>query len=54
MERYGIKGYDVLLTGDKKIPIDDPEEKKVKEVSELRLINKTTYNELILSQEKAV
>ena len=36
MARSGIKGFDVLLTGDKKIPSDDSEKTKVKGFSELK------------------
>ena len=27
IKKYGIKGYDVLLTGDNKLPVDDREKK---------------------------
>ena len=51
ISRSRIKGYNVLLTGDKKIQEDDVDETEVKGGSELKLFNKTAYNELILSQE---
>ena len=51
-ERAEIKGCDVLLTGDKKILADDTDEKKG--VSDLKLLNKTAYNELIPAQEETV
>ena len=55
MARAGIKGYNILLTGDMKILIDDSEATKGKGVtSKLKLLNKTSYNELILSQEETV
>ena len=44
----GIKGFNVFLTVDKKIPADVEDETKIEEVSKLRLLNKTSYNELIL------
>ena len=47
MTRAGFKGYYVLLTGDKKTP-EDGAEKKI--VSDLKLLKKTAYNDLKLSQ----
>ena len=44
MARSGIKGYNVLLTGDTKNLEDKTKEK---EVSDLKFLNKTAYNELI-------
>ena len=49
MARSVIRGYDVLLIGDKKILADDAGETKVKGFYYLRLINKIAYNEMILS-----
>ena len=46
-----IKGHDVLLTIDKKIPTDNSENTKVEGIFESKLFNKTSYNELILAQE---
>ena len=54
MARYGIKGYDLLLPGDKIALSDDTYETKVKRVSELKLLNKTAYNELRLEKEDTV
>ena len=51
MARYGIKGYNVLLTGDTKNLEDKTKEK---EVSDLKFLNNTAYNELILAQESTV
>ena len=52
MEISGIKVYNTLLTGDKKITADDADKIKDEEVTtELKLLNKKAYNELILSQE---
>ena len=48
ISRPGIKICDVLITGDKK---DYSKETKLKVVSELKLLNKTAYNELVLAQE---
>ena len=33
MAIYGIKGYNILLTGDMKIPLDDAEETKDKGIA---------------------
>ena len=41
MVRSGIKGYNVLKTGDKKITEDDADETKVEGFSEPNLINNT-------------
>ena len=50
MERSVIKGYDILLTGDKKILTYDTDKTNIEGVSESNLLNKTDYNELILTQ----
>ena len=50
MSRTGIKGYHILITGDKNILVGDAL-KKIKSFSELKLLNKTAYNNLILTQE---
>ena len=50
----GIKGYHVLLTGDKKIPADDADKAKGKYISALKLLNFTAYNEMIPPQEDSV
>ena len=50
MEISGIKEYDVLLTVDKKILAYDANKTNIEGVSELNLLNKTAYNELILAQ----
>ena len=49
MKRSEIKEYDTLLTGDIKIPENDAYKVKESEVSELKFLNKTAYNELILA-----
>ena len=54
MEWSGIKEYDVLPTGDKNIPAGEAYKTKVEEVSELKLLNKTAYNKLILIQKYTV
>ena len=55
MARAGIEGYDILLTGDTRIPADDAGERKNKGVeSTLKLLNKKAYNEIILEQEDTV
>ena len=41
-KRTGIKVYNILPTGDKKIPADDADEIKVKVVFYLKLFNKTS------------
>ena len=50
----GIKLYDVLLTGDKKIPADDADETKYKGFTELNFLDKTSYNEIVITQEYTV
>ena len=50
MDISGIKGYHVLLTGDKKILADGADKTKEKEIAALKLPSFTTYNELIISQ----
>ena len=61
MARSGIKGYHVLLTGVKIITSDDKDEtnyrkriREEKEITELKLLNFTAYNELILAQEDII
>ena len=54
MEGAGIKGYYVLLTIYKTITDDDKDEIQDKEISELKLINITAYNELIIAQEYTI
>ena len=54
MARYVIRVYNVLIIGGWKILEDDADKTKVKVISELNLINKTAYNELILAQEDMV
>ena len=49
MARAGIKGYHFLLTGAKKIPDYDADKQK-KDISALKLLNFTVYNNLILAQ----
>ena len=50
-EIYVIKGYNIILTGDTKIPVGNTEETKYKGVTAtLKLLNKTAYNGLILKQ----
>ena len=43
-----------MLTYDREILKDGADEKKLKKVSELKLLSKTAYNELILAQEYTV
>ena len=50
----GIKGHNTLLTGDKIIRADDKDKKIYKVFSELKLLNKTEFNKLILTQEDKV
>ena len=52
--RVVIKGYDVLLTGDNTILVYDAEKTKLKGFYELKLLNKTANNDLILAQEDTV
>ena len=54
IQGYGIKVYNVLLTGANKITADKVDETIEKIVSELKLLNKTAYSKLILSQEETV
>ena len=54
MEGSGIKGCDVILTGGNIIPEYDADETKEKGFSDLKFLNKTVYNELILAKEDAV
>ena len=54
MTRSGIKGYNALLTGDKKILSDESYKTKYEVVTELKLTNKAAYNNLILAQEDMV
>ena len=49
-----IKGYHVLLTGAKTISADEKEKRKDKEISELKVLNFTVYNDLILAQDDTV
>ena len=51
MVRVGIKVYHVLKTGDEKIPTDGADITKVKGDFELKLLQKTANNFLILAQE---
>ena len=54
MERSGINVYNVLLTGDKIIPSNDADKTKEKGISVLKVLIKTSYNELILAPEDMV
>ena len=54
VERYGINGYDVLITGDKNILEYDAYKTKVKEIYEMKLLNNTYYTDMILAQEDTV
>ena len=54
MERSLIMGYNTLLKGDKKIPVDDSDKTKDKGVPKLKFINKIAYNKLIITQEYTV
>ena len=49
-----IRGYNTLLTGDKKILKYDTDQAKDKRVSESNFLNKTAYNELILAKEDTI
>ena len=44
MAKAGIKGYNVLQTGDNKITEYDADETRVEGFSEPNLINNTAYN----------
>ena len=50
MARSVIKVYGVLLIGDEKILSDEADKTKEKVFSDLKLIIKTAYNELIIAQ----
>ena len=50
----GSKGYDVQITGAKKILADDANKTKKKDIAALQLLNFTAYNDLILAQEDTV
>ena len=55
MSRAGIKGYNILLRGDVKNPVDDTDKTNYKGVnSTLKPLYKRAYNELILPQEDMV
>ena len=55
MKRYVNKTYDILLTGDMKIPADDTEKKEDKVVTYTsKLLNKIAYNDIVLAQEEMV
>ena len=49
MARVGNKGFNTLLTGDKKIPADNADGNKG--VSDLKFLSKTAYNDLIIAQK---
>ena len=49
MARSGINRYNILLTGDKKIPEDDTDKTKDEGVTEPHFLNKIAYNDLILA-----
>ena len=51
MVGYGIEGYDVLLTGENKMPSNYADKIKEKGLFELKLLKKTAYNDLIPTQE---
>ena len=50
MTRYGMKRYNILLTGDMKILTDDEETKDKGVTDTLKFINNTAYNDLVLEQ----
>ena len=54
MARYGIKGYHVLLICAKNISADDVGKTQEKEISTLKLLNFTAYNEITLTQKDTV
>ena len=54
MAKSVMKGYHVLLECAKEILADVRDKTKEKEVSELKLLKFTAYNELILAQEDTV
>ena len=54
MARDEIKGWYVLLIGDKKNLTDNAQKTKEKLISILKLLNKIEYNEMILTQECTV
>ena len=50
-----IKGYNILVTGNTKILVDDTEEiKEIGVTVSLNFLSKTAYNKIILSQEDTV
>ena len=50
MSRYGIKGYNILVTSKMKILADDAEIKYKGVTSIFKLTNNTAYNDMILVQ----
>ena len=55
MARSGIRGYDILLKGDGETPADNAEETKNNGVTAtLKLLNKKSYNKLILAQKDTI
>ena len=55
MARSGIKGYNILLRGNMDTMVNDTDESKDKGVTIVfKILDKTSYNKLILSQENMV
>ena len=54
MARAGTRGYNLLLTGDQKIPAYDADKTKENEISTIKLPSFTAYNELIFAQKDTV
>ena len=55
MERVVIKGYDILPKGDKVTLADNADKKNDNGVTAtLKLLNKTSYNKIILAQEDTI
>ena len=54
MEEARIKGYHFLLTVAKKILADDEDKIQEREIAELKLLNLTAYNEIIIIQEDII
>ena len=48
--RYGVKGYNTLLTGGKKITEDDTDKTKHEGVIVLEFLKKTAYNDVIVAK----
>ena len=54
MKIAGIKGYDILLIGGAEIPGDNSDKKYNGVTYTLKILNKTSHKELILSQANKI